>query len=58
VIHRDLKPSNVFLKGKEYSVKLGDFGIAKKMSGQCINYSNVGTILYSSPEVVSNSQYN
>ena len=26
IIHRDLKPSNIFLKSKDYTVQLGDFG--------------------------------
>jgi NIMA (never in mitosis gene a)-related kinase len=29
VVHRDLKPSNIFLKGKNYDVKVGDFGVRK-----------------------------
>jgi NIMA (never in mitosis gene a)-related kinase len=28
IIHRDIKPSNIFLKSKEYTVNIGDFGIA------------------------------
>ena len=30
IIHRDLKPSNIFLKGKDYTVQIGDFGESTK----------------------------
>ena len=51
VIHRDLKPSNIFLKGKEYSVQVGDFGIACNSNNGCI-IEDVGTLLYQSPEIL------
>jgi serine/threonine protein kinase len=57
IVHRDLKPSNVFLKGKNLEVKIGDFGIARMMSGKTISNSNIGTLCYSAPEVVLNQEY-
>ena len=67
IIHRDLKPSNIFLKGKDYNIKIGDFGvrfialimvqISKLISVKCINHCNIGTLCYSSPEVVMNQEY-
>lgn len=57
IVHRDLKPSNLFLKGKNLDIKVGDFGIARMMSGQTISHSNIGTLCYSAPEVVLNEQY-
>lgn len=58
IIHRDLKPSNIFLKGKDYTVQVGDFGIACNLdNGTHLRVEDVGTLLYQSPEVLAiNSQ--
>lgn len=53
IIHRDLKPSNIFLKSKEYTVQIGDFGIACNSFNGCI-IEDVGTLLYQSPEILEN----
>ena len=53
IIHRDIKPSNIFLKGKDYSVQLGDFGIACSLGGAVI-VEDVGTLYYQSPEILNN----
>ena len=54
IIHRDLKPSNIFLRGKDYTVQLGDFGTS------CMTLTNtrvedVGTLLYNSPEILDDT---
>lgn len=53
VLHRDIKPDNVFLD-ENYSVRLGDFGLAK-MLDQDNNLARtyVGTPYYMSPEVLT-----
>lgn len=43
---RDLKPANVMKKGK--TLKLGDFGFAKKMGNKSMVTTCVGTPLYMS----------
>lgn len=53
VMHRDVKTQNLFLCG-DGVVKLGDFGIAKILSGPCEMASTVtGTPLYMAPEILS-----
>jgi serine/threonine protein kinase len=32
IIHGDLKPQNILLSGKDYDVKLADFGISQALS--------------------------
>ena len=58
-MHTDLKPSNVLLTGKDYSVKLADFGTSQILTK---NYFFVhecaGTLFYLSPEVCKGDAFN
>ncbi len=53
IIHRDLKPGNIFI-AKDGTAKLGDFGVAKKISETSQADTRVGTPLYIAPEVLKN----
>ena len=61
VMHRDIKPSNIFLNNTDKNegeriAKLGDFGCSIFIQD---NISDpIGTILYSSPEIHKNIDYN
>ncbi|HEY5958224.1 MAG TPA: serine/threonine-protein kinase [Polyangiaceae bacterium] len=56
IVHRDIKPENIFLtrEGSETFVKLLDFGIAKRVSGEGMDvtaeHTVFGTPYYMSPE--------
>ena len=59
VMHRDIKPDNIFIKDTNMSktiIKLGDFGCSVYIKDN--TSEPIGTILYSSPEIVKNIEYN
>ncbi|CAK72388.1 unnamed protein product (macronuclear) [Paramecium tetraurelia] len=57
IIHRDLKPANILIHQNTY--KIADFGFAKIVDNfaQQLFYSQVGTPLYMSPQILKNEKY-
>jgi serine/threonine protein kinase len=68
ILYRDLNPRNIMLD-ESFIIKMGDFGLAKKLNETNFsdreknNFSHsmsnnfVGSILYSSPEMIKNQEY-
>lgn len=56
IIHRDIKPDNIFMNDFG-SFKLGDFGIARTLSGMTSGMSQKGTPFYMAPEVFVTNKY-
>ena len=59
IMHRDLKPENILLQTKNemMSVKVADFGLARKISTN-VDYSfNVVTLFYRAPEILFKKSY-
>jgi len=54
VLHRDLKSPNIFVT-RDGAVKLGDFGLARQVTGDI--RSRVGTPCYLAPEVLQSDSY-
>ena len=50
VLHRDLKPQNIFLTSDQ-TLKIGDFGISRKLEQSQMALTSLGTPYYLSPEV-------
>ena len=67
VVHRDIKPANLFLqqapKSNEITVKVCDFGVAKRVAGVGISQQSltrsggmIGSPMYMSPEQARNAK--
>eukprot|EP00163_Fabomonas_tropica_P022303 TRINITY_DN388_c0_g1_i2.p1 TRINITY_DN388_c0_g1~~TRINITY_DN388_c0_g1_i2.p1 ORF type:complete len:677 (+),score=216.59 TRINITY_DN388_c0_g1_i2:226-2256(+) len=56
VLHRDLKSLNVFLDD-DYNVKVADFGMSKRITGQIQSMNMCGSILWMAPEVIQSPKY-
>jgi NIMA (never in mitosis gene a)-related kinase len=60
ILHRDLKASNIFICRKEnrFSLKIGDFGIARELSDRTrLVQTRIGTPYYLSPEIIEGRCY-
>ena len=57
IIHRDLKPENIFINN-ENEIKIGDFGISKKLVSKVYANSKSGTLFYMAPEIIKNEKHN
>ena len=56
IIHRDIKPSNIFVSDNG-DYKLGDFGVARVISGSTIASTMAGAKNYMAPEVFWGKKY-
>ena len=60
LIHRDLKPANILIKKKsnsEFVVKLGDYGVMRKLKTYSKAKSLQGTYVTIPPEVILEQPY-
>lgn len=58
IIHRDIKPQNIFLSKDKKNVKLGDFGISKKLKNTLdLAETSTGTPFYLAPEICLGMKY-
>lgn len=57
IAHRDIKPENIFID-KYNRIKLADFGLSKQFDHESYSNENCGSLMYCSPEALSNLPYN
>ena len=57
ILHRDLKSQNIFLT-KELNIKIGDFGVSKRLIQTNFAKTFIGTPYYLSPEICMEKPYN
>ena len=56
VAHRDIKLDNILLDGHG-NIKLGDFGVSRKIEENEILFEQCGTPAYIAPEIISDEGY-
>lgn len=55
LLSRDIKPSNLFLSNKK--AVIGDLGLGRHLEQHSLAHTQVGTPLYSAPEVCMGKPY-
>jgi len=59
IVHADLKPNNILLSGKDYEVKVADFGISQNLTKNYgFLHDAAGSLNYCSPEILKGEAYN
>lgn len=58
IIHRDIKPKNILITNNKKTLKIADFGFAKKLSNHQLSETICGSPLYMAPEIFNNTKYN
>jgi serine/threonine-protein kinase Chk2 len=56
MVHRDLKPENILLMDEDFTVKIGDFGLAKIVGEASFTTTLCGTPSYVAPEILAESR--
>lgn len=56
IVHRDIKLDNILLDGHG-NVKIGDFGVSKKIGSNDLLFEQCGTPAYIAPEIVTEIGY-
>lgn len=56
ILHRDIKLENVLINVVG-EIKIGDFGVSKKMNPREVCYDMCGTPAYIAPELLTNNGY-
>ena len=51
IVHRDVKPQNILIEEDRYSLKLCDFGSAKKLDPNNASVSYICSRYYRAPEL-------
>ena len=57
ILHRDLKSANIFLIKEKNQCKIGDLNVSKVLKDQFLINTQIGTPIYSSPEIWEDKPY-